>query len=174
MKLLTPTAEYKESFLEAVGEYRSDFSHKPCNARYVALDLNALANDFGSYVRREIERAEGKNLPVGFVPDSIFWLIDNDEFIGSVRIRHTLTPHLLNAGGHIGYDIRPSMRNRGFGSKILELAIPKAHELGIDRILLTCDENNVASRKIIEKNGGVLENEYHDDTGIGKLRFWIS
>ena len=78
------------------------------------------------------------------------------------------------SAGHIGYDIRPSKRKQGYGSKILELALPKAKELDIERVLLTCDETNTGSRRIIEKNGGVLENQVKNpETGVDKLRFWI-
>ena len=96
------------------------------------------------------------------------------EFIGRVSIRHALTEHLLAVGGLIGYDIRPSKRGQGYGNKILELALPKAKELGISRVLITCDVTNAASRKIIEKNGGILENQVpNPETGVDKLRYWV-
>ncbi len=86
-----------------------------------------------------------------------------------------MTEHLMAVGGHIGYAIRASMRGKGYGNKILELAIPEAKKLGIDRVLVTCDVTNLASRKIIEKNRGILENQVRNpETGIDKLRFWIS
>jgi len=81
----------------------------------------------------------------------------------------------LEVGGHIGYDIRPSKRKQGYGNKILELALPKTKELGIHKALLTCDEPNTGSQKIIERNGGVLENVVDNpETGIRKMRFWIT
>ena len=107
-------------------------------------------------------------------PATTYWLVDNGEYIGGVSIRHELNEHLKNIGGHIGYDIRPSKRQQGYGTNVLALALPKAKELGISRVLVTCNVTNTASRKIIEKNGGVLENQVPDpETGIDKLRFWI-
>ena len=108
------------------------------------------------------------------MPQTTYWLIDNDEFIGRVSIRHTLTESLLKEGGHIGYDIRPSKRNMGYGKRILELSLPKAKELEIDKVLVTCNETNTGSKKIIEANGGILENSIEMGEGKpAKLRYWI-
>src|SRR3989344_8456793 len=92
--------------------------------------------------------------------ESIFRLDScRNQYIGRLSIRHKLNDHLLKIGGHIGYDIRPSKRSRGYGTAILRLGLPKAKELRIERALLTCNENNIASLKIIEKAGGVLESK---------------
>lgn len=131
--------------------------------------------DFSAFVQALMDRREGKGLPEGYVPDSIFWLIDNGEYIGRVSVRHILNDSLLKQGGHIGYTIRPSKRMKGYGSEILRLVLPKARELGISRVLVTCDVTNPGSRRIIEKNGGVLENEIEMGEGKpNKLRFWIT
>jgi len=91
-----------------------------------------------------------------------------------VRVRQQLTEHLLQIGGHIGYDIRPSKWGKGYGNKILALGLQKAKEMGIEKVRITCDVDNVASRKIIEKNGGVLDSEIpNPETGVNKARFWI-
>ena len=84
-----------------------------------------------------------------------------------MSIRHRLTPSLLLMGGHIGYDVRPSARRRGHATLMLAAALPVARGLGIDRALLTCRTDNIGSRKVIEANGGVLEDERD-----GMLRFW--
>ncbi len=108
------------------------------------------------------------------MPFSTFWLVDDGRFIGQANIRHRLNDHLMQIGGHIGYDIRPSMRGKGYGNAILGLSLGKAKELGIERALLTCDERNVASKKIIEKNGGVFESRGpNPEMGHDVLRFWI-
>ena len=113
-------------------------------------------------------------MPNGYVPETRLWLIEDGKYIGSVNIRHSLTPHLLGVGGHIGYNIRPSMRNKGYGTAILRLALPYARALGLERVLLTCDETNIGSKKIIEANGGVLENKVSNPAGgPDKLRYWI-
>lgn len=155
-------------------EYQGSDSPDMRNEKYRHLSIEKLENDFGSFVERELSFARGENLPNGFVPDTTYWLIDDGEFIGRVNVRHKLTEHLERVGGHIGYDIRPSKRRQGYGSEILKLALPKAKELGIQRVLLTCDVTNEASRKIIEKAGGILENQVpNPETGVDKLRFWV-
>ncbi len=175
MELVRPSSKYKDSFIAAVEEFRAEEQTNSRIARYSRYDLSELRADFDAFVARQLSKSEGHNLPPGHVPMTEYWLVDGDQYIGGVNIRHRLTPHLTQIGGHIGYDIRPSMRGRGYGNAILQLSIPKARELGIDRILLTCDESNTASRKVIEKNGGVLENKAQDpETGIDKLRFWIN
>ncbi|MCR4325820.1 MAG: GNAT family N-acetyltransferase [Patescibacteria group bacterium] len=174
MELIEPSTEYKNSFIEAVKEYKEDTVDSFRHAKYRELSLPELEADFGGFVARELGKSEGENLPEGYVPQTDYWLVDGSEFIGRVSIRHSLTEHLRQLGGHIGYDIRPSKRRKGYGTKILQLALPKARELGIERVLVTCDAGNAASQKIIEKNGGVLENQVSDpETGGSKMRFWI-
>lgn len=106
--------------------------------------------------------------PAGWVHSSTFWWADGEQFLGAIRIRHRLTPGLLEEGGHIGYDIAPKARLRGHGTAMLRAALPVAAGLGIEKALLTCDATNVGSRKVIEANGGVLEDER-----AGVLRFWV-
>ncbi|MDD1477831.1 GNAT family N-acetyltransferase [Arthrobacter sp. H16F315] len=93
--------------------------------------------------------------------------MDGDAFLGSLAIRHELNDFLLNEGGHIGYSVRPSARRRGYASKALADALPVARDLGISRVLITCDEDNLGSRATIEKNGGVYE-----DSRNSKRRYW--
>lgn len=175
MELVLPSVEYQDSFIKAVKEAKADTEFRRHNGWYHELSISDLESNFGSYVEKKKSQAVGKNLPEGYVPQTVYWLVDTGEFIGSVRVRHALNEHLKLIGGHIGYNIRPSKRRAGYGSKILELALPKARELGIKAALLTCDATNVASRKIIEKNGGVLENQVlNPETGVEKLRFWIT
>lgn len=170
MQLVKPDIRYKKSFLEALSEYQSEkisIKHNR-NRHYNNLDKNDLVKDFADYVAAELAKEDSSNLPITYVSESVFWLIDNEEFIGKVNIRHQLTEKLKQTGGHIGYDIRPSKRSLGYGYNILRLALHEAKKLGINRALLTCDINNLLSKKIIEKNGGVFQNQF--DT---KLRYWI-
>lgn len=167
MELVRPSVGYKDSFLRAAEEYRAE-------NRWTRFDLDLAERDFPTFVRELNEHAEGKHMPEGYVPETMYWLIDSGEYIGQINIRHYLNEHLLQIGGHIGYDIRPSKRRMGYGTEILKLVLPKARQLGIERALVTCDETNVGSRKIIERAGGVLENQVpNPDTGIDKVRFWI-
>lgn len=107
------------------------------------------------------------------VGSSYFWITADDgalddEVVGFLNLRHTLNEFLLDQGGHIGYSIRPSARRRGHASAALALGLRAARDLGIDPVLVTCDVDNEASRRTIERNGGVLE----DQRGV-KLRFWV-
>jgi predicted acetyltransferase len=87
----------------------------------------------------------------------VFWLVDGETYVGRVNLRHRLNPRLRRLGGHIGYEIHPSLRRRGYGTRALALALERARALGLHRVLLVCAEENVGSRRIIEANGGRLE-----------------
>lgn len=100
--------------------------------------------------------SRGIGLPEGWVPSSVFWLVNNNEYIGSGNIRHALTEPLKKFGGHIGYEIRPSKWGQGYGTLQLKLLLVEAIKLGIKSALLTCSADNVASARVIEKNGGLL------------------
>jgi predicted acetyltransferase len=117
--------------------------------------------------------SRGENLPEGRVQQSTWWCQeDSGRLVGMIRLRHELNAALLHSGGSIGYIVRPSARQRGVATAMLRLALEKARELGIDRVLLTCDAENEASRRTIERNGGVLDTQpvSADQTW---LRYWI-
>jgi predicted acetyltransferase len=110
-------------------------------------------------------------LPVGRVHCTYFWVLDTDagdEVVGFLAVRHALNAFLLEQGGHVGYSVRPSARRRGHASTALRLGLDHAAALGIERVLLTCTPDNAASRRTIERAGGVLE-----DVRAGQQRFWI-
>ena len=174
MELVLPSVEYKASYIEAVKEFHAAKDALPMARHYVGLSIPELETDFENHVEKMKSQSRGENLPQGWVPMTTYWLVDNNEYIGGIAIRHTLNENLKNYGGHIGYDIRPSMRGKGYGSKILELGLQKAKEFHISRILIDCGANNTASRKIIEKNRGIYEGAgVNPETGEPSLRFWI-
>lgn len=115
MKLVLPSQKYKDSFIKAVGEYHIVDSDD--RRDIYKLNINDLQNNFPSYIVKLLSESEEKNLPKNYVPQTTYWLVDKDEFIGRVSIRHRLTKHLLKEGGHIGYHIRPSKRKLGYGKK---------------------------------------------------------
>ena len=130
---------------------------------------------FEKYVQKFLDYAQGKNLPEGWVTDSTLWLVKDDKTVlGRTSIRHRLTPTLEEKGGHIGYYIRPSERGKGYGILILALTLEKARELCLERVLVTCDDDNTASAKIIEKNGGKLADKIvpQADNKLTR-RYWI-
>lgn len=109
------------------------------------------------------------------VPDTTFFCLDTERnrFVGAVNIRHYLNEGLLKNGGHIGDGVRPSERRKGVATKMIALALEECRKLGIDRVLMVCDKDNVGSAKSIQNNGGVLENEITED-GVTEQRYWIT
>ena len=162
--LIEPTEELRAEFLAMAGEYYSAGEDR----------FKSALEDFTAYIRGILDGARGVNLPPGRVPSTTFWLASGGRLIGRSSIRHRLTPELEYEGGHIGYDVRPSERRKGYGTLILRLTLREARELGLKRALLTCDTDNVGSAKIIEKNGGKLQDEAVSKRS-GKLisRYWI-
>jgi predicted acetyltransferase len=110
--------------------------------------------------------------PDGWVPSTTSFLVDEGRILGVSNLRHWLTPHLLEHGGHVGYSVRPSERSRGHAARLLRDAARRARRRGIERLLVTCDASNAASARVIEKCGGVLESEV--PTGdVPIRRYWI-
>jgi predicted acetyltransferase len=170
-RLVDPTTRARTSFLAAVAEFHADRDF-PVPWFVTDIPPRALTDEpgFTAYVLRLLtERQEEAPRPPGFVPMTTLWWVEEDRFLGRLAIRHRLTPALERAGGHIGYDVRPSARRQGHARAMLAAALPFAKTtLGIDEALLTCDETNVASRRVIEASGG----RYVDTIG-GKRRYWV-
>ena len=155
--LASPTTKVRASFIEAACDLRDE-------GWLPEFPVDEVAADFDSYVRRLLAEKEGWGVPI-----STFWYIDGSTYLGTIIIRHRLTPALTRHGGHIGYHIAPRHRRRGHATEMLAEAITYCHEtLGLSRLLLTCAESNTASRRIIESSGGMLENVL-----AGECRYWI-
>ena len=173
-RLAAPGPRYRRSFLEALRE-GFDFATQPCASAESVGDIEA---DFAGYVART-DQSGTVLLPTGEtvpkVPFSVFWLVEDDGFIGQLNLRHELNDYLRQWGGHVGFAIRPCRRRQGYGRLILALGLEECRCRGMERILVTCLEDNRASARIIEANGGVLENVLADPAGRGRLRrYWIS
>ena len=127
-------------------------------------------HDFDTYFP-SLELAEPTET---FVPCSTFFCLDTDSgrFVGAVNIRHYLNESLLLNGGHIGDGVRPSERRKGVATRMIALALEECRKLGIDRVLMVCDKENIGSAKSIINNGGVLENEVIVDS-VTEQRYWI-
>lgn len=170
-KLVRPDPIYKQSFIEALHEYQREG-----RCRY--YEIPRLMADFEDFV--EILRAE-KGYPhkpyqdwVEPVPETVLWLVTEDVYLGTVDIRHRLNWHLEKWGGHVHFIIRPSMRGKGFGNRILQKAMPFVNYLGIDRALLTVAPDNVPGRKVVEYCGGVLQDETPETEKFpARLRYWL-
>jgi predicted acetyltransferase len=163
-ELVTPDTRYRESYIAALREFHAEDHNTD-------LDADALDEPraFAAFVAELIAAALPETpRPQHWVPGTNLWYVVDDEYVGSLQIRHQLTPPLIIFGGNIGYEVRPSARRRGYATRMLALSLPIAHSLGIDRALLTCDHTNIASQKVIEANGGVPDTP----TSL-KRRYWI-
>jgi predicted acetyltransferase len=175
-ELIPPHPRAHHSFLAAMAEFQGEGRGGPDDDSNTGQAIRTYASrwadpaEFARYLRDpEGEAREHLPRPDGRVPQTTLWWVSGNEYLGRISIRHRLTASLREIGGHIGYDIRPSARRRGHATAMLAAALPVARSLGIDAALLTCDEDNIASRKVIEANGGVLE-----DKSGGKVRYWVS
>jgi len=130
---------------------------------------------FRRYLEVLAERARGENLPPDHVPSTFLFAFVGARIVGRASIRHTLTDFLIRVGGHIGYVVVPEFRRQGYATEILRRSVQIAREeLGIARILFTCDADNTGSIKVIERNGGILENVVSvPDSAQPKRRYWI-
>ena len=168
IKLVEPSIEYKDSYLSALKE-------RVEQGEISDTVIAEPGDDFAGFVQRLKDEAQGLNMKPGRVPQTTYWIIDQDGFVGRISVRHELNEQLLKWGGNIGYIIRPSKRKKGYGTKALELVLPKVRDLGLKKVMLDCLSTNTASKKIIEANGGILEKEVPGEDGkSSKLVYWIN
>lgn len=119
-------------------------------------------------------RKTGTNLPSGFVRENFYLCYDKGEMVGVFSLKFELTQFLLNFGGHVGYAVAPSKRNKGLATEILKHGLEVAKENGFEKILAVCDEENYASEKVILKNNGIFENKLFDgEENVVVKRYWI-
>ncbi len=180
--LAPPDVRYQNSFLDAVAEFIAEGGE---GQRFAGLGVLAAVGSFpgevftadelrqestfSAYVDRlhEVSLPETP-LPAEIVASTTLWWVEGDDYLGRLSIRHRLTQWLLDFGGHIGYAVRPSARRQGHATAMLAASLPWAAELGIESALVTCDDTNVASRRTIEANGGILQDQREE-----KLRYWL-
>lgn len=154
--LIRPSVAVRESFL--VG------TRAMCEEEGTSTDwLDEAAADFGALVASRSATRQLWDVPV-----TELWYVDGPCYIGTVMIRHELTPQLRRDGGHIGYHVVPGQRRRGHATAMLAAACAWCRDLGLTRVLVTTATDNVASRRVIEANAGVLESD-----ADSMLRYWI-
>lgn len=165
LKLIKATKEYQNQIVDMLEEWNA------ADEKIIPYTIRRLDyHDFEYYCRN----LEIKDFSNGLVPDSTFFCLDEERniIVGAVNIRHYLNESLLLDGGHIGDGVRPSERRKGIATKMIHLALEECKKLGIQKVLMVCDKDNIGSAKSIIYNGGVLENEITVD-GIVEQRYWI-
>jgi predicted acetyltransferase len=168
ISLIEPALELKSEFLAMAEEFQDAGENEIIGLGSISID------DFDNSVSRAKDHSCGLNIAEGRVPATTYWLVRQGQILGPSNLRHELNDYLRKFGGHIGYSIRPSQRGKGFGILILKLTLEKARQLGLDKVLVTCDDDNFASARVIEKNGGILEGNIVDDSHkVPVRRYWI-
>ena len=158
----------REAFVDAVSEFLAVEPSWPFAFRF---DLD---DDFDEYVRMLEAWSKGEQLPESHVPSSYLVGLVERKIVGRVSLRHELSDALRRIGGHIGYGVVPSERGKGYATEMLRQTLPLARGLGISRAMLTCDDGNHASIRVIERCGGVLEARDQSPHGTTIRRYWIS
>jgi RimJ/RimL family protein N-acetyltransferase len=179
-RLVAPSTDLHTSFLSALAEYHAEgrllhldryrLADATTFARFVAALRHEASDVDGAWrILGEIGLVPYEDVdPAQLVPETVLWWAAGSEYLGRVSIRHRLNESLMREGGSIGYDVRPGARRRGHATAMLAAALPRAAALGIDRARIDCDATNLASRRVIEKNGGLFEKEER-----GTLYFWV-
>ena len=169
-RALAPATELRRSFLSMLEDFDAN---DRSNAEFYA----PAKDDFDAYVESLLDEEQGLNLREGWVRCTHRWLVDErNSIVGVTRLRHRVdTPFLAENGGHIGFDVRPSSRGRGFGHLAMQVSLERAVRLHIPRVLLFAAEDNLASRAVIERAGGVLEKVSYSGFWNAMLcKYWVS
>ena len=160
------------SYADEIIKYKKEsLAESPIINGSAGLDrLSSIEIWFEELKKRSCE----DTVPKGLVPSSTYLGVrEKDNYIvGMIDIRHYLNEYLTQAGGHIGYGVRKTERNKGYAKQMLKLALEKCKELKIKKVLITCDEDNIASEKVILSANAKLEDIRNVD-GENKKRFWI-
>lgn len=171
IQLIKPSFDLRSEFIDMIMEYQETGESRIYDQDYLPL----IQSDFLAYTENLENNSKGIGLKSGFVPATSFWLVSKCKtIIGESRLRHYLIPELEHWGGHIGYMVRPRQRGKGYGTKILSLTLEQARIMGLNRVLLTCNQDNFPSARVITKNNGKFASE-----GLLKnsnkviYRYWI-
>ncbi|RNI22206.1 GNAT family N-acetyltransferase [Flexivirga caeni] len=176
IRLIQPTAELHAAFLDSAFEFGT--GHRDGYATDSITDDELRDPErFAAWVAQRVAYADETTvLPPDRVHDTLSWIVDDRDptrILGSISLRHRLNDFLLAVGGHIGYGVRPSARRQGVATAALGLALDQAKGLGLQRVLITCNTENVPSYRTIERHGGVLEDVRETpDHGVIR-RYWI-
>ena len=167
IKLSPPQIADEKDYYEMIDEFRKN--NEPIIPKAIESEEDESFKDF---IQRKIDRHEWKDLPNWYVPDSLFFIKDdNGKIVGWLNIRHELNDFLREFWGHIGYWIKPSERKKWYATEGLKLGLQECRKIGINEIILTCKKENISSAKVIENNGGIFDKEFIKDNIINQR--WI-
>jgi len=171
-ELIPPTVRLHRAWLDSRDEWGRGV-HQDGSGLRPADEVDSPAG-FAAWVGRlNDEEDPAKPVAADWVHCTYRWIVEDDRVLGAISLRHELNEFLLQAGGHIGYGVRPSARRRGLATWALAETLRAAAKLGLDRVLITCNVSNVGSARTIENAGGVLEDVR--DTEIGRVRrYWVT
>ena len=155
--------------VQQIEDYKNEFILNNETIHGAANLTNLSTNEWVNFVENTKHK---ETVTPGFVTAHTFFALDDDKIVGIINARHELNDYLLNLGGHIGYSVRKSERRKGYAKKMLNFTSEFLFSLGLDKILITCDKNNIASKRTIESCGGILENEVIEESRT-TLRYWI-
>lgn len=170
LECIPASLEYLDAFREMLDEYEA-------GGENYALYRNKLGtwwNNPSEFISFWQRLAIAPMPELHLVQTDSFWLLEESRILGDVRFRHNLNERLERDGGHIGYCVRPSGRNKGLATVLLKFALSHGYALGKRKVLLTCNKSNRASVKVIERNGGIFADESILDDGSVNNRYWIN
>lgn len=158
MKLVLPNKKYQKSYIELItsAKIKGD-------SEELGNSLLKKNESFDEMIKRLKDRRIGKNINKRDVPATVYWIIENNEVVGTMDLRHILNKDYSERLGHIAYYIKPEMRNNGYATKALKLALNKYYHKFINKVLITCYEDNIASIKVIINNNGILKDKVFDE-----------
>ena len=166
--LVNPSEIYRDSFLRVLDDYEETYGTVSTGKYGRSLE------GFSDYLRDLVDATAKWKSEGGCGPASHYWLVAQSEIVGIARLHHTLSEKKGKLDGHISYNVPPSQRREGYGTLLLKRVLERARQHGLRKVLVTCDEDNLPSKKIIERNGGQFEDKMlHPETGTFKLRYWI-
>ncbi len=180
MELVDPHVRFHRSYLAAADEFRAVGQERhvglpswSAEGRFPGIEVTRESLDdpaqFAALVDFLLaQRSAFAVRPRTIVPFTELWMADGEEYLGRISLRHELNELLLSWGGHIGYAVRPGARRQGHASAALRMMLERCRDRDIDPVLITCDTDNLASRRVIEGAGGDYE-----DTREGKRRYWV-